>query len=75
VRGDDVCSRLRELTERQWSVLRLAIKGYQAKRIANELKLSCRTVESHKFALMETLGVHSVLDLRNVVRGYVQDEF
>ena len=51
------------LTERQLDVLRLILDGRRAKEIATSLQLSPRTVESHKYQIMQTLGVGSTTEL------------
>jgi DNA-binding NarL/FixJ family response regulator len=52
-----------ELTPRQRDVLRLIVKGLRMKEVAASLGLSIRTVESHKYDMMETLGLHSTAEL------------
>ena len=52
-----------ELTPRQLEVLRLILDGRRMKEIGAILDLSTRTVEAHKYDLMETLGVHSTAEL------------
>jgi DNA-binding NarL/FixJ family response regulator len=52
-----------QLTTRQLDVLRLILKGQRMKEIAAALDLSPRTVETHKYEMMETLGVQSTPEL------------
>jgi DNA-binding NarL/FixJ family response regulator len=52
-----------ELTSRQADVLRLIVKGLRMKEVAAQLGLSTRTVESHKYEMMQTLGLHSTAEL------------
>jgi DNA-binding NarL/FixJ family response regulator len=52
-----------ELTPRQRDVLRLILLGHRMKEIAAILDLSPRTVESHKYEIMDLLGVHSNAEL------------
>ena len=52
-----------ELTPRQLEVLRLVVKGQRMKEIASTLQLSTRTVETHKYEMMQTLGLHSTAEL------------
>jgi DNA-binding NarL/FixJ family response regulator len=52
-----------ELTPRQLEVLRLVVKGQRMKEIATALQLSPRTVETHKYELMQVLDVHSTAEL------------
>ena len=51
------------LTPRQRDILRLIVKGQRMKEIAANLGLSPRTVEGHKYEMMETLGVTSTAEL------------
>lgn len=51
------------LTPRQREVLQLVAEGRSAKEIARSLAISARTVEFHKYQLMERLGVHSSTEL------------
>jgi DNA-binding NarL/FixJ family response regulator len=52
-----------ELTARQIEVLRLIVKGYRMKEIATALQLSTRTVEAHKYEMMQVLELHSTAEL------------
>jgi len=52
-----------ELTQRQMEVLRLIVKGQRMKEIASTLRLSTRTVETHKYEMMQVLGLHSTAEL------------
>ena len=54
------------LTPRQREVLQLLAEGLSAKEIASRLGISARTVEFHKYQVMETLGVHSSAELTHV---------
>jgi DNA-binding NarL/FixJ family response regulator len=47
------------LTPRQLEVLKLLAAGRAAKEIASSLGISTRTVEFHKYQMMETLGIRS----------------
>jgi DNA-binding NarL/FixJ family response regulator len=51
------------LTARQRDVLRLIVEGRRMKEIAAALHLSTRTVESHKYEMMQALGLHSTAEL------------
>jgi len=51
------------LTPRQREVLQLLVEGRSAKEIASSLSISSRTVEFHKYQLMETLGLHTTAEL------------
>lgn len=52
-----------QLTHRQREVLQLLAEGRSAKEIASLLQISPRTVEFHKYRIMEDLGIKSVADL------------
>ena len=52
-----------QLTERQREVLQLLAEGRSARETASVLKISPRTVEYHKYRLMEDLGIKTVADL------------
>lgn len=63
------------LTSRQAEVLQLLAEGRSAKEVAAALDISPRTVESHKYAIMEVLGVKTSAELvrEAVKRGLVCD--
>jgi DNA-binding NarL/FixJ family response regulator len=54
---------LEELTVRQREVLQLLAEGHSAKVISSILNLSRRTIEYHKYHLMEVLGFHKSAEL------------
>ncbi len=54
---------LLKLTLRQREILRLLVDGHSAKAIAARLDISPRTVEFHKYSMMETLGISSNAEL------------
>lgn len=54
---------LEKLTRRQIEVLRMVADGHRTRAIATELKLSVKTVESHRGAVMKRLGIHDVVGL------------
>jgi DNA-binding NarL/FixJ family response regulator len=51
------------ITPRQRDVLRLLAEGRSAKQVAIALGISTRTVEFHKYQMMETLGVRTNAEL------------
>jgi DNA-binding NarL/FixJ family response regulator len=51
------------ITPRQREVLQLVVKGLSMKEVAAALHLSRRTVETHKYDMMETLGVGTTTGL------------
>ncbi len=62
--GDDAdIDPVRKLTLRQREILRLLVDGHSAKVIGSRLDISARTVEFHKYSMMETLELSSSADL------------
>jgi DNA-binding NarL/FixJ family response regulator len=51
------------LTPRQREIVQLLAEGQSAKQIAKTLNLSARTVEDHKYRLMESLGIENSAEL------------
>jgi DNA-binding NarL/FixJ family response regulator len=52
-----------KLTPRQTEVLRLIAQGHTMKEIAAVLGISTRTAESHKYEMMEALGIGTTAEL------------
>src|SRR4030095_16354473 len=66
--AEDLTKRVRgtqklTLTPRQREVLQLVIEGCTMKEVATRLGISTRTAESHKYEIMEGLGVESTAEL------------
>lgn len=61
-------SRLKNLTERERSVLALAVIGHPNKEIARHLGISHRTVEIHKAHIMHKTGAVNLLDLARLAQ-------
>lgn len=63
------------LTPRQREVLQLVAEGKSNKEIAGILNVSVKTIDFHKAAIMETLGLHSTAELTRFAlqRGIVSD--
>lgn len=51
------------LTPRQREILQLLVEGKTAKEIAKALGISSRTVEFHKYEMMQAVGVHTSAEL------------
>jgi DNA-binding NarL/FixJ family response regulator len=51
------------LTLRQREILRFLVDGLTAKEIGYKLHISARTVEDHKYRMLESLGVKSSAEL------------
>jgi DNA-binding NarL/FixJ family response regulator len=54
---------LDKLTPRQIEVLQMVAEGHRTREIANRLKLSVKTVESHRGEIMKRLAIHDVVGL------------
>lgn len=54
---------IRNLTTRQREVLQLLAEGNSAKQVGEILYISHRTVEFHKYNIMEELGIHNSAEL------------
>lgn len=52
-----------ELTSREREVLQLVAEGHSSKEISELLRVSVRTVDSHRANVMEKLGIHKVSGL------------
>ena len=59
----DLGERIALLTPRQRVILGMFAEGFSAKEIAKKLDISSRTVESHKYQIMESLGAQSGAEL------------
>jgi DNA-binding NarL/FixJ family response regulator len=68
--------RLGKLSPRQLEVLQHVAEGHTTREIAGRLKLSAKTVETHRGEVMKRLGIHDVVGLvRYAVRiGLVPSE-
>lgn len=53
----------RELTEREYEVLRLVVLGYKNREIAKELGVAVRTVVTHRVNIMNKLGLRNLAQL------------
>lgn len=69
--------RLANLSPRQIQVLRLVAEGHSTPEIARRLRLSAKTVETHRTELMKRLEIHDVVTLvRYAIRvGLVSSDF
>ncbi len=57
------------LTHRQQEVSSFLARGWTNKEIANELGISRRTVEDHRGAIYDKLGVRNVVELTRKILG------
>ncbi len=60
---DGTAEPVERLTPRQREILQLLAEGSSAKQIADKLGISARTVEFHKYQLMESLHLHHSAEL------------
>ena len=68
-------SREERLSERHREILQLLAEGLLAKQIGDKLGISSRTVEYHKYKLMEKLGFKTTAELiRFAVQAGIADE-
>ena len=58
------------LTKREKQVLSIIVKGKSNKEIAEELNVSKRTAEVHRFNLMKKLKVKNLMELSNKARAH-----
>jgi DNA-binding NarL/FixJ family response regulator len=59
----DTADPVASLTLRQREILRLLVDGLTTKEIGSKLHISARTVEDHKYRMVESLGVKSNAEL------------
>jgi DNA-binding NarL/FixJ family response regulator len=57
------------LTSREAEVLQLIAEGFINKQIADELKISIKTIEKHRQSLMDKLDIHSIAGLTRHAAG------
>lgn len=65
-RGESSDDPLAQLSKREKEVFRLLAEGSSVKSIAGDLFISPKTVESHKYNIMQKLGVDSVVELTKI---------
>jgi DNA-binding NarL/FixJ family response regulator len=51
------------LSDREYQVFLLLVKGYSVTRIAQQLNLSVKTVSTHKTSILEKMGMTSTAEL------------
>jgi two-component system response regulator TtrR len=56
-------ARLATLTQREREVMDLVVQGRKNKQIADDLRISIKTVEAHRARAMEKMDVSSVAEL------------
>lgn len=66
-RGDEIQSRLCQLTARELQIIELVIGGMRNKEIAAELELALVTVKMHRSSLMRKLGARNPAELARLI--------
>jgi DNA-binding NarL/FixJ family response regulator len=63
-----------ELTSRQTEILQLLVEGKSPKEVAVILNISTRTVEFHKYRIMEVTGIRTIAELTRyaIAHGIIQ---
>ena len=56
-------SRLTQLSDRQLELLRNLAFGLSVKDVARKMHISVKSVDSHKYRIMQSLGIHDRVDL------------
>ncbi len=67
--------RLDRLTQRERQVIDLALEGAYNKRIAHSLKISVKTVESHRSRAMNKLGAQNLQELLMLTKAFPDGRF
>lgn len=71
-RADGVSTAIQRLTSREREIMQLLAEGHSNKRIAKQLDLSVKTVETHRAAIMRKLELGSLPDLvRFAIRSQI----
>jgi len=60
---EPACSEVKPLSDRELQVFSLIGRGFGASRLATELNLSVKTIETHQAHIKEKLGLHSAAQL------------
>lgn len=68
VQRQAICRLLASLTEREQAVMRLMLDGLPNKLIAEQLKISVRTVEVHRARVFDKMKVKSAVELANALQ-------
>ena len=68
---ESVTSELKHLSDRELQVFSLIGRGFGASRLANELHLSVKTIETHQTHIKEKLGLRSAAELSEKARHWM----
>lgn len=72
--GPEATSPLECLTDREMEVFRLLGQGLERRQIAAQLKLSPKTIETHRLRIREKLGVNTATALRQHAMDFLREE-
>lgn len=66
----------KKLTDREREIMQLVAEGHSNKKIASDLSISIKTVESHRSKIMEKLNLHGTADLTRyaISRGIISPD-
>jgi DNA-binding NarL/FixJ family response regulator len=67
--GKPLRKHVARLTSRELEVLQLIAEGLPNKQVADELKISIKTVEKHRQSMMQKLNIHDVAGLTRYAIG------
>lgn len=70
---DDVERKLHSLTKREYEIFILLINGIANHQIANNLSLSVRTIETHRYRIMKKMEVNSLMVLAQTFKYLIED--
>jgi len=68
---ESVTSELKTLSDRELQVFSLIGRGFGASRLANELHLSVKTIETYQMHIKEKLGLRSAAELSEKATGWM----
>lgn len=58
--------KLAKLSEREKEILKLIVRGYTSREMANKLNISKLTIDTHRKNIQQKLGVTKVVELLNI---------
>jgi DNA-binding NarL/FixJ family response regulator len=61
--GDATVSELDKLSAREREILQLVAEGRSSSQVAKMIHISVRTVDTHRYNVMQKLGIHSIAGL------------
>jgi DNA-binding NarL/FixJ family response regulator len=61
--GEQITTELDKLTSREREILQLLAEGRSSAQVGSTLHLSARTVDTHRYRIMQKLDIHSIVGL------------